>query len=124
LRSLDEFEAVVESQVRLGDPDLSLTVHQVRVKLTVLDSLAIGLGPEDVADLGTVSVWQVGHLEIDSRVAVSGHDEHVALAEGEEVVAHVALHVLVLPNLGSLACLVDLCHILVHVGVRVHGVPK
>lgn len=110
-------------QLALRNVNLALSVSKVHI-YAIVDLLAVSGRVEDVANHFAFSERMVSHLSLLRIVSVGEGHEEFAAREGVEVVVHVALDLLVVPNLGGFALGVHRRDHLVQVRVRVVILPQ
>ena len=96
----------------------------MRLQNTSTDRLTVIIWPKDVTYLSTILIWNVWHAHIDSVPLVGSHNKHITLAKREEMVRHVPFNIRIVPNLCTLAGLIDISHKLIHVRAGVHCIPE
>ena len=123
-RSLkDDFLVKGRGEHALRHVDLRLTIEQENVHAAV-DSLAVSVGIEDIANDLTFSEGIVSDLVVNGAGLVGHSHEELSTRVSVEVLGGVALDPLLVPNFGLLALGVDLCDDFVKVRVGVHVLPE
>ena len=121
--SLEEEISGDGGQLALRNVNLALSVCEVDI-YAIIDFLAVSGWVEDVANHFSFSERVVRNLPLLRVVSIRESHEEFTAREGVEVVVHVALHLLVVPNLGSLALGVHRRNHLVQVRVGVVILPQ